>query len=225
MEPVKIEATIRPGRGKNQARQLRREGKIPAVAYGSGLSPLSIAISPTPIVELLRGKFGRNQLIELNVSGEKSIKALLGDFQYDPLTRKLKHADFLHVLMDRPIEISVPLTLTGRAAGVVMGGTLQQIFRTLPLSCTPDSIPVGIEYDVTSLEKGGFVTVADLKLPAGVTVRMAPTQRLAVIPMKARVVEETEEGAEKKADPKAAAAGAKPAAAAAKPAAKPAAKK
>jgi len=222
MEPVKIEAIIRAGRGKGEARQLRREGRIPAVAYGSGLKPLSIAVSPIPIAELLKGKFGRNTLIELNVDGQKPLAALLGEFQYDPVTRALKHADFLHVRMDRPIEVSVPVNFTGRAAGVVLGGVLQQIFRTLPLSCTPESIPASIEHDITSLEKGGFITVADLKLPAGVTVRMPSTQRLAIIPMKARAVEETEEVAgDKKADPKAAAAAAaKPAAA--KPAAKPA---
>jgi len=222
MEPVKIEAIIRAGRGKGEARQLRRDGRIPAVAYGSGLKPLSISVSPIPIAELLKGKFGRNTLIELNVDGQKPLAALLGEFQYDPVTRALKHADFLHVRMDRPIEVSVPVNFTGRAAGVVLGGVLQQIFRTLPLSCTPDSIPASIEHDITLLEKGGFVTVADLQLPAGVQVRMPATQRLAVIPMKARAVEETEEAAgDKKVDPKAAAAAAaKPAAA--KPAAKPA---
>ncbi len=227
MEPVKIEATLRNGRGKGEARQLRRDGRIPAVAYGSGLKPLSIAISPVAIVELLKGKFGRNTLIELNVDGQKPVAALLGEFQYDPVTRALKHADFLHVRMDRPIEVSVPVNFTGRAAGVVLGGVMQQIFRTLPLSCTPDSIPASIEHDITLLEKGGFVTVADLKLPAGVQVRMPSTQRLAIIPMKARAVEETEEVAgDKKVDPKAAAAAAAGAAkpAAAKPAAAKAAK-
>jgi large subunit ribosomal protein L25 len=181
MDAIKVTASRRDGSGKGAARRLRNEGRIPAVAYGKGLPTQSLAIAPDAIKSVLASARGRNTVVTLDVDGKAGLTVLLSDFQYHPVTRQLLHADFQQIHLDQPVNVEVPLELTGKAAGVVAGGTLRQVFRKLPIRCLPGQIPVKIGYDVTELALDGHVPVKDLALPEGVSVRLPAEQTVASV--------------------------------------------
>lgn len=216
MELRKIAATPRTAAGKGGARRLRTEGKIPAVAYGRELAPESLAVSPRELVEVIRSERGRNTPLELAVEGGEARTVLVREYQYHPVSRELLHVDFMQIHLDRPVEVEVPLELTGKPKGVAEGGTLRQVYRKVPISCLPSLIPTKLTYDVTELDLDGTVTTSSLTLPAGVAVRLPAAQTLAA------VVSESKRGAEGEGEPGApgAAAAAAPADAKAAPAGK-----
>lgn len=195
MELIKVSATRRSEHGKGPARRLRREGLIPAVAYGKGVPAQALAVSPKEIVSVLGSEHGRNSVVELELDGGDKLTVLLSDFQYDPLSRALLHADFLNIALDQPVDVDVPLELTGRSAGVLLGGTLRQVFRKLPVRCLPEKIPVKIEHDITALELGESVAVEELALPEGVTIRLAAAQTVAAVAMESKGAEAEEAAA------------------------------
>jgi len=190
MEFQKIEASIRIERGKGPAARLRRNGKIPAVAYGRGYDTTALALNPKDLATAITGPWGRNAVIELAVDGAQPFPALLAEHTYHPVTRDLLHADFLRIDLEKPVEVYVPLTTTGKAAGVVEGGVLRQIFRKLPISCLPSKIPLGIELDVTEMHQNDVRKVGDLIVPDGVVVRLAAEQT--VVAVDAAQVDETD---------------------------------
>jgi large subunit ribosomal protein L25 len=214
MEQIKIVASRRPQGGKGNARRLRAEGHIPAVAYGRDLAAMPLSVSPKDLLNVLASEHGRNSVVELELEGDK-FTALLADYQYHPVTRSLLHADFLHIHLDKPVEVDVPLELTGKPAGVVVGGILRQVFRKLPIRCLPAQIPVKIVHDVTELELDDAVPVSALALPEGVVVRLPAEQTVAAV-----VTEKKRGEAEEEAEAAAAAAAAVPAEAGAEPDAK-----
>jgi large subunit ribosomal protein L25 len=192
MDAIKVSASRRDGSGKGAARRLRSEGRIPAVAYGKDLPTQAIAIAPDAIKSVLASARGRNTVVTLDVDGKAGLTVLLSDFQYHPVSRELLHADFLQIHLDQPVNVEVPLELTGKAAGVTAGGTLRQVFRKLPIRCLPGLIPVKVTYDVTELGLDGHVPAKDLKLPEGVSVRLPAEQTVAsVVTEIVRAEEET----------------------------------
>ncbi|HTA88247.1 MAG TPA: 50S ribosomal protein L25 [Polyangiaceae bacterium] len=209
MDAIKVTASRRDGSGKGAARRLRSEGRIPAVAYGKGLPTQALAIAPEAIKSVLSSARGRNTVVTLDVDGKAGLTVLLSDFQYHPVSRELLHADFLQIHLDQPVNVEVPLELTGKAVGVTAGGTLRQVFRKLPIRCLPGQIPVKLTYDVTELALDGHVPVKDLALPEGVSVRLPPEQTVAsVVTEIVRAEEETTPAAGAAAAPGAAAPGA-----------------
>ena len=181
MDAIKVSASPRDGNGKGAARRLRGEGRIPAVAYGKTLPTQQIAVPPEAIKAVLASAWGRNTVVNLDVEGKEALTVLLSEFQYHPMSRALLHADFVQIHMDQPVNVEVPLELTGKAAGVIAGGTLRQVFRKLPIRCLPGLIPVKVVYDVTSLAEDGHVAAKDLALPEGVSVRLPAEQTVASI--------------------------------------------
>jgi len=211
METIKVVANRRSESGKGAASRLRATGKIPAVAYGKQLPAQALAVSPDALKAVFASAYGNNAVIELDVEGKDKLTVLLRDYQYHPLSRKLLHADFVQVHMDQPVDVEVPLELTGKPAGLLQGGILRQVFRKLPIRSLPGNIPVKIVHDVTALELDGHVATKDLNLPEGVAVRLPAEQTVAAIVHE--VVREEETAAP--AAGAAAAAGAAPAAGAA----------
>ncbi len=217
MEIIKLDATLRSQAGKAPARRLRREGKVPAIAYGKALQAVSIAISPKGLSDVLKSAHGQNTVVELGVDGgAQKITVLLREYTVHPITRDVLHADFLQIKLDEPVEVEVPFVCTGKALGVVSGGIMRQVYRRLPVYCLPEKIPVSIEHDISSLDLGDTVKAAELTLPEGVTVRLPPDRTVAgvVMPEKEKV-EEAAPGAAATAE--GAAAGATAAGAAAAP--------
>jgi large subunit ribosomal protein L25 len=217
MDIAKLSATPRTEGGKGPSRRIRREGLIPAVAYGNKKEAVQIAVSPKALKAVLMGAHGVNSVVELAVAGGETFNAMVRQSSHHPLSRELMHADFYRVELDKTVDVSVPFRTTGKPKGVVLGGILQQIYRELPVRCRPAEIPVFIETDVTELELNGTIKVNELKLPAGVSVRLPAEQTVATVAAPERV---TEEETAKAAAPAAAAAAGKaaPAAKAAAPA-------
>jgi large subunit ribosomal protein L25 len=216
MDAIKVTASRRDDHGKGAARRLRNEGKIPAIAYGKSLPSQAIAVHPDAIKAVLSSARGRNTVVTLDVDGKSDLTVLLSDFQYHPMTRSLLHADFVQIHLDQPVNVEVPLELTGKAAGVAAGGTLRQVFRKLPIRCLPNLIPVKIVHDVTALTLDNHVATKDLGLPEGVSVRLPAEQT--IVSIVHEIMRGEDESAAAPGAAAAAGAAAAPAAAAAAPA-------
>ena len=205
MEITKIEAFSRNETGKGPTARLRREGKIPAVAYGKSLASTLLSISPKNLLSALKSAHGQNSVIELDVQGQSKLTVLVREYTYHPVSRELTHADFIQIALDKEVDVVVPLVTFGKAVGITSGGTLRIVYRTLPIRCLPEKIPVKIEHDITNLGLNETVKAGQIKLPEGVSVRLPAEQTIATII-----------APEKERPEDAAATGAAPAAAAAK---------
>jgi large subunit ribosomal protein L25 len=179
MDIIKLQTQVRTESGKSAARRLRREGHVPAVAYGKELPSVRLAVAPKGLHEILKSKHGQNTVVELGLDGQRTITALLRDYTVHPVTRELLHADFVEIRLDKPVDVEVPFICKGKAAGVVLGGILRQVYRRLPIRALPEQIPALIEHDVTALNLGDHVKTSDLSLPPGVTVRLPADQTVA----------------------------------------------
>lgn len=165
MELIKLNADIRTATGKGQARSLRREGRLPAVLYGPGTETASLSINCKEFEDTLRHKKGGQVLLNLVIQdgGEKIQSVMIKEIQRQPLSRNIVHTDFYAISTDRKIFVKVPVTVTGKAKGVEMGGMLQIIRRELEIFCYPQNIPTSIEIDVTDLDIGESVHVKDIE--------------------------------------------------------------
>ncbi|HNV03938.1 MAG TPA: 50S ribosomal protein L25, partial [Vicinamibacterales bacterium] len=163
----RLDAVKRVTFGKNEARRLRAKGQIPAVLYGgpaTGGAPEAtpIAVDPKRLMAILRGESGVNTLIGLTVDGE-DVRVLMREYQVDPVTRRLLHADFYRIAMDRMITVTVPVTVTGEARGVKQqGGLLDIVHREVEVQCLPANIPEHIEIDVAELMLGQAIRLRDV---------------------------------------------------------------
>lgn len=194
MATAELKITQRDQSGKGVARSLRRQGMIPAVVYGRGLIPLSVAVTPKELKTAISTEAGWNTLITLQGATEYAGKVvILKDLQVDPIRRDYMHADFQVIDMTHVVNVMVPVHTVGKSAGEKVGGTLQVIRKELEVSCLPNAIPGAIEVDVTALEIGDVLHIDDLTLPAGVEV---PHEvNFTVITCVGHKTEESEEGA------------------------------
>lgn len=175
-----VAADIRDRGGKGVARQLRRSGKIPAVLYGQG-ECLLLTMSPDALVNIVKSHAATTALISVTlagtVSGAKTRTALLRDFQVDPVTGEVLHADLFEVSMDKVIRIKVPLTLVGGTpAGLKEGGVLHHNLRELHVECLPSQIPDAIQVDASALNIGQGIHVKELQAVEGVRILDDPDQ-------------------------------------------------
>ncbi|MBL8950803.1 MAG: 50S ribosomal protein L25/general stress protein Ctc [Myxococcaceae bacterium] len=176
-----LEAKAREGSGKGSARKTRAAGQIPAVVYGRHLEkPLSISVDPKAVKAAVQTNKRLNTIISLKL-GSGSHMVLLKDYQQDPVTRELLHADFIDVKENEQVKVKVPLQLVGRAEGQAEGGILTQMRRELEVWALPAAIPEKIDVDVTSLKISHSLHVNDLKLPAGITIKSQVNYTLAVV--------------------------------------------
>ncbi|MDA1094980.1 MAG: 50S ribosomal protein L25 [Acidobacteria bacterium] len=163
-----LKTEARSGRGKNNARALRRAGLLPGVVYGSSSSDstahsVAVSVDPADIMHILRSDSGVNTLIELSIDGGEASQVLIKAYQVGPLSRALLHVDFYRVAMDQVITVTVPIVLTGEAAGVkLQGGIIDFVQREVQISCLPSEIPEQITIDVTPLTLGHGVRLGDL---------------------------------------------------------------
>jgi large subunit ribosomal protein L25 len=192
MEAARVQATVRDKFGKGPSRRLRSTASIPAVLYGKGTETTPLSVSPKQLSDALATEFGPNRIIELEIDGKGTEKALVAEHQVHPVTRSLLHADFRRIDDATKVSVRVPLRLVGKAKGIVLGGVLSQVFRTLPVRCLPAHIPSSIECDVSDLDIEQSVAVRDLALPEGVEVTLSPTQTIGGVYGKRKVEEEEE---------------------------------
>jgi large subunit ribosomal protein L25 len=159
-----VEAQPRPysSRGKNEARRLRVSGRVPAVVYGARKNTVAVSVDPKQINRILGSESGHNTIFDLQLDGEKT-KAMIVDWQYEPLKGKLLHIDMKRIAMDEKIRVTVPIHLVGEAVGVKQqGGIMDQVIREVEVECLPSDIPTHIDADVSALEFGIVLRVKDL---------------------------------------------------------------
>lgn len=167
MGDVKFAIESRETRGKGSARRLRQRGMAPGVVYGGGREATSIAFDVAAFERLLETSHGgMNTLIDLEGDSPAAGRTVIAkELQREPLRGKITHVDFIEVDLKAKIEIAVPIHLVGNAAGVVLGGVLDQQQREVVLLCMPDAIPDDIEVDVTGMELGDSLHIRDLTVP------------------------------------------------------------
>jgi large subunit ribosomal protein L25 len=164
-------ADIREHAGKGVARQLRRKGKIPAVLYGQG-DCLLLTLDPDAVRRILRSHAASTALVSLNITGTKangSRTALFRDYQTDPVTGEILHADLFEVSMTKAIRVKVPVSVVGGVpTGVKEGGVLHHNLREVHIECLPSAIPESIEVDASQLQIGHGIHVSELKHEQGI---------------------------------------------------------
>ena len=179
---VVVEAEPRNGaRTKNAARRVRRSGKIPAVVYGARKESVAVTVDPKQIGRILGSEAGHNSIFDLQIGPERT-KAMIVDWQYEPIKGALLHIDLKRIAMDERLKVSVPIMLKGEAAGVKQqGGILEQVLREVEVECLPGDIPSHIDADVSELVFGKLVRVSDLPHNPRVKFLTDPNQTVAHI--------------------------------------------
>jgi large subunit ribosomal protein L25 len=159
-----VVATPREGKfNKNAARRVRVAGKIPAVVYGAGQDAVAVAVDPRVITKILHSDSGHNTIFDLNVEGSAVVKAMIVDWQHEPIKGKLLHIDLKRIAMDKMMRVSVPIQLVGTSIGVkAQGGILEHVLREVEIECLPNDIPSHLDVDVSGLELHGIIHVSDL---------------------------------------------------------------
>ena len=198
MEERSLVAHWRAGKGKEEARRLRHQGLIPAVVYGQREETIPVTLNPQELSKVLREGSGERTLINLTIEGTASgpitKTVILKDKQLDPIKRTLLHADLYAIAMDEEIHVNVPIHIVGKAVGAANGGLIEHILREIEIKCFPGDIPPRIEVDVTALNIGDSIHVADISLEkAKIVTDVGQTIVTLVPPAKEEVVAVVEE--------------------------------
>jgi large subunit ribosomal protein L25 len=176
-----LQAQPRVPGNKNDARRIRRDGKIPAVVYGAGKDARSVSVDPRQVSRILHSESGYNTIFDLTLDGERT-KAMIIDWQYEPIKGALLHIDLKRIAMDQRLQVNVPIVLKGEAEGVKQqGGILEQVAREVEVECLPGDIPTAIEVDVSHLVFGKVMRISDLPQPDKVKFLSDPNQPVAHI--------------------------------------------
>ena len=159
-----LDAVRRDTFGRNNAGRLRRQGRIPAVLYGGeSRQGEPLAVDPKALMQILHSDAGVNTLIALKLEGVGDTRVLVREYQLDPVSRKLLHADFYRVAMDKVLRVTVSVSLTGEAKGVkAQGGVVDFVNRDVVIECLPADIPEHLTVDVTELMLNDGIRVRDL---------------------------------------------------------------
>ena len=160
---ITLKAQDRTEVGKGSARQARRAGQVPAVVYGHGTEPRHVLLEEHATRMALRSN--DNALVELDIAGGETLLALAKDVQRHPIRPGVQHVDFLLVNRNERVDVEVPVTVIGEATP----GTIHMIeAATVMVSAPAVSVPETIEVDVTGIDAGTVLTIADITLPKGV---------------------------------------------------------
>jgi len=189
---VSLEVTKREVRPRSLRNKLRHEGKVPAIVNGYKVESTPIAVNAAELEKILREN-GLNTVITISLEGKK-VNTLIKEYQSDTFTRNLTHVEFLSVDMNEETEVEAEVTLIGESAGVKAGGVLAQNLYTVFVSATPDKLPERVEIDVTSLEIGDSLTVADLPKNDEYTIVTDPEEQIVAVTEPQEISEDEEAG-------------------------------
>lgn len=167
-------------RGTAASRRLRAAGKIPAVVYGHGIEPIHVAVDGRELRTAFGTESGTNALLRLEIGSDRHL-ALAREIQRHPVRHTVTHVDFQVVSRDEIVHAEVNVTLVGEAVAVGhAGGTVDQELFALPVKAKPGDLPPHFEIDVSGLDVGDVVRLAELKIPTGVTTDLDPETVLVV---------------------------------------------
>jgi large subunit ribosomal protein L25 len=168
---IRVRATVRDGRGKNDARRTRRDGQVPVTIYGGEGGTVSAAVPLKELAAILRSDTGRNTIFTLDVDGVGPSEVMFHDRQIDPIRGRLIHADFRRLVVGEKIEVTVSIHLIGEPVGVrEQQGVLEQILREIEIRCDPRDIPESIDVDVAHLGVHDVLHISDLPVDEKIEV-------------------------------------------------------
>jgi len=166
MAVVELKCDFRQRTGKGGSRSVRRDGFVPAVLYGGDTEPASIKIERGRFEALIRTPGGIHSVIDFKIPDQGEQIALIREIQRDPISREVLHVDFQRIKAGEPVQVVVPLHISGTPVGVKMGGgVLEFVTREIDVRCLPRHIPGRWEVDVSALDVGDALHVSDLDLP------------------------------------------------------------
>ena len=195
-DDITLVATLGRTTGTSASRRLRASGKVPAVLYGRGADPRSITVEWRDLRQALTTDKGLNALITLDIDGTRT-EAVVKEMQRHPVRRDVLHVDFLSVDVDKPITTDVPIVLEGEATLVLREqGVVDQVLNAIIVHAKPAAVPGHLSVDISELEIGHTITVADLVLPAGVTTDADPEDPVVIAQLTSLALAEEEEGEE-----------------------------
>jgi large subunit ribosomal protein L25 len=178
----KVQAKVRDGRGKNDARRARRDGMVPITVYGGGAETVAAVAPLSELAAILRTDTGRNTIFTIDVEGVGASEVMFHDRQIDPVKGRLIHADLTRLVKGQKIEVTVPLHLTGEPIGVrEKQGVLEQVVREIEIRCEPRQIPDAFEIDVTNLDVHETLHVSDIPVSEGVEILNDAEQVIATV--------------------------------------------
>ena len=187
---VEAQPRSETSRGKNEARRVRVGGRIPAVLYGAKKPTIALVVDPKQMLRILHSDSGHNTIFDLQVGSERA-KAMIVDWQYEPIKGSLLHVDLKRIAMDVKMKVAVPIRLVGIAEGVkTQGGIMEQVVREIEVECLPSDIPGRIDADVTSLVFGKDLRVSDLPHNDKIKVLTPADQIVAHVVTVKEIVEE-----------------------------------
>ena len=187
-EKVVVKAEKRDSRGKNEARRLRSEGRIPVIVYGGGGESVAATASLRDLAAILRTDAGVNTVFSLDIAGEAMSDVIFQDRQIDPIRGRMMHADLRRIAKGEKMEMTVPIHLEGEPADLEEGAVISQALREIKVLCEPANAPESINVDISGLSSGHSIHVSDLKVAPGIEIHEAPDAVVASIVM----VKETE---------------------------------
>ena len=178
----KVQAKVRDGRGKNDARRARREGMVPITVYGGGAETVAAVAPLRDLAAILRSGGGRNTIFTIDVEGVGESEVMFHDRQIDPVKGRLIHADLTRLVKGQKIEVTVPLHLTGEPIGVKeKQGVLEQIIREIEIRCQPREIPDSLDVDVSNLDVHDLLHVSDIQVSEAIEILTDPEQVIATV--------------------------------------------
>jgi large subunit ribosomal protein L25 len=181
MEAFIVEGQTREGRGKGPARRTRATGMVPATLYGGKKDAIALSVNAKQVARILRSETGHNTIFTVKIGAASEEKAMVKDWQIDPLKGALLHVDLLRIAMDVRMRVRVPVHTFGEPQGVkLQGGIFEMVTREVEIECLPGDIPEEFKVDVTPLMIGKQLRAGDLPLdPAKVKLVTDPTRVLA----------------------------------------------
>lgn len=192
-EEIVLNASPRAETGSSAVNRMRKQGFLPGVIYGQG-TPKNVNLDAASFAAMQRHHTSENVLISLQVEGDATHKVLVRDVQHHPLTGSPIHVDLYELSMSKRVTVSIPLEMMGVPIGVTRdGGLMDQLLREVEVDCLPDDILEIIELDVSALEVGDSLTVADLPLDRE-KYEMITAPGIAVVSVAAARVEEASDG-------------------------------
>jgi large subunit ribosomal protein L25 len=171
---ITVVAEPRATRGKNEARRLRKSGKIPAIVYGARRDSVAVAVSPKDVAKILHSSTGHNTIFNVAMDGETT-PAMIVDWQWEPIHDTLLHVDLKRIDPNQRLALAIPVVTHGEAKGVKQqGGLLELVAREVQVECLPDEIPEHFTLDVTELMIGQSIRAGEIPMPGSMKLLSPP---------------------------------------------------
>jgi large subunit ribosomal protein L25 len=179
---ITVRASMREGRGKNDARRTRREGMVPVTVYGGDGESVTAVAPLSELAAILRSEAGHNSIFTIDIEGVGPSEVMFQDRQLDPVRGRLVHADLRRLVRGQKMEFTVPIHLVGEPVGVrEESGVLEQVLREVEIRCDPRNIPDSIDLDVSNLGVHDVLHVSDIPQDENIEILAAPDAVIATV--------------------------------------------